>query len=421
MRILVYGINYSPELTGIGKYTSEMTSWLSKQGHDITVVTAMPYYPEWRLHPDYKRKFWHKEIIDGVKVYRCPLYVPARINSVKRIIHEFSFLLAATPLLLMNLFQKKYDLVLSVSPPFHLGLLPLIYSKVRGSKLITHIQDLQVDAAKDLGMINNKQLLNLMFSVEKYFLRNSQVVSTISEGMLANIQKKGIEPGQTCLFPNWVDISFIHPLSKADSLRKAFGYSNDDKIVMYSGNLGEKQGLETLIDVASYFNASSACKFLIVGNGGGRKKLENLAAEAKLTNLKFFPLQSYQDLPALLATPDIHLVLQKKSASDLVMPSKLVSILAAGGFSIVTAVEGSSLYKLVSESETGIIIEPENTALLIKCIEESLKNDLTEFKSNARRYAEGFLAKEPIMKKWEQQLKSTQNQGYLNILGKEIS
>ena len=404
MRILVYGINYSPELTGIGKYTGEMATWLALQGHAVTVVTAMPYYPEWQIHSAYTGKFWHKEILDGVRVYRCPLYVPVTINSGKRIIHEISFLLSAALVFLVNLFQKKYDVVISISPPFHLGLLPFLYSKIRRSVLVTHIQDLQVDAAKDLGMIKNEMLLNLMFSLEKFFLLKSRLVSTISDGMAKKIINKGIPFQKVCFFPNWVDTSFIKPLQKSQSLRSAFGYSNQDIIIMYSGNLGEKQGLETLISVAAYFEEKTDLKFLVVGNGGGRKKLETLSTEARLNNLKFFPLQSYENLPALLATPDLHLVLQKKSASDLVMPSKLVSIFASGGVSIVTAVEGSSLYRLVQESKTGIIIEPECTDLLIKCIEESLKQDLSVFSGNARHYAETVMAKEPIMKRWEAQL-----------------
>ena len=404
MRILVYGINYSPELTGIGKYTGEMASWLAKQDHAVTVVTAMPYYPEWQIHPAYKGKFWHKEFLNEVRVYRCPLYVPDNINSGKRIIHELSFLLSASFVFILNLFQKKYDIVISISPPFHLGLLPFLYSKIRSSVLVTHIQDLQIDAAKDLGMINNEKLLNLMFSLEKFFLRKSRLVSTISDGMAKKIENKGVPFQKICFFPNWVDTSFIRPLQKSESLRKAFGYLNQDIIIMYSGNLGEKQGLETLISVAKYFDEKTDFKFLIVGNGGGRKKLEHLGEEARLTNLKFFPLQSYENLPALLATPDLHLVLQRKSASDLVMPSKLVSILASGGVSIVTAVEGSSLYRLVKESKTGIIIEPENTSLLIECIEETLKQDLLGYSKNARQYALTVLGKEAIMKNWEAQL-----------------
>ena len=139
---------------------------------------------------------------------------------------------------------------------------------------------------------------------------------------------------------------------------------------------------------------------------GAKKSWKLLPLEANLTNIKFFPLQPYEKLSALLATADIHLVLQKKSATDLVMPSKLVSILAAGGCPIVTALPGSTLYEVIDKYQAGILIEPENANALKEGIKKAFANNLDAYKANARRYAEQFLSKENIMKQWEQDLKS---------------
>ncbi len=404
MRILIYGINYSPELTGIGKYTGEMGAWLAQQGHQVSVVTAMPYYPEWKIHQAYKGKWWHTELIDGVKVYRCPLYVPEKVSSVKRIIHEASFLAGLFPVWLKTLFQKKYDVVICLSPPFHLGFFPLLYTKLRGSKLITHVQDLQVDAAKDLGMIKNERFLNAMFSAERYLLKSSAAVSTISLGMQRKLENKGISLSKLIRFPNWVDEKMIRPLAKEQSLRREFGLNQDAKVILYSGNLGEKQGLELIIDVATQFRGRPDVYFLIVGSGGGEAKLKSLVVDAQLTNVLFFPLQPYEKLSALLATADLHLVLQKGSASDLVMPSKLTGILAAGGCAIVTANPGTSLYDVIDTHKAGILIEPESVQALKAGIERALVSDLTVYRTNARTYAEKFLSKESILKDFEQQL-----------------
>ncbi|MGD5271785.1 glycosyltransferase, partial [Xanthomonas citri pv. citri] len=137
-----------------------------------------------------------------------------------------------------------------------------------------------------------------------------------------------------------------------------------DKVILYSGNLGEKQGLEVIIEVALKYYDNKEVYFLIVGSGGGKEKLEQLAKEAGLTQVKFFPLQPYEKLSALLATADVHLVLQKKSAADLVMPSKLTGRLSAGGCSIVTAEPGTSLYTIVEQHKMGILIEPESADAL---------------------------------------------------------
>lgn len=404
MRILIYGINYAPELTGIGKYTGEMGAWFASRGHTVHAVAAMPYYPEWSVHNRYKGKWWHTERLDGVKVYRCPLYVPKNVSSLRRIVHEFSFVAAVFPVWLGSLFRKKYDMVISISPPFHLGILPFLYARIRGAKLITHVQDLQVDAARDLGMIRNKVFLRTLFGLERFLLRNSTAVSTISQGMQKKIVAKGIHANQVIQFPNWVDEGSIQPLPVEQSLRPELGIPLNEQVVLYSGNLGEKQGLEIIIAVATQLRYRKDLHFVICGSGGGKSRLEKLTLAAGLTNIRFLPLQPYEKLSALLATADIHLVLQKKSAADLVMPSKLTGILAAGGCALVTASPGTSLYDVVTDNRLGVVVEPESEHDLLTGLLVALNGNLDEYRANARSYAVEQLAKQTIMERFEHSL-----------------
>ncbi len=402
MRVLIYGINYAPELTGIGKYSGELGAWLARNTHEVEVITAPAYYPQWQVQAAYRGKGWFSEVIDGVNVHRAPLYVPKRVTSVKRMIHEFSFVANSFPYWLNALFQKRYDVIICVAPAFHLAFPALLYAKLRRVPLIYHIQDLQVDAAKDLGMITNRTLLSILFKAEKFILDHCTRVSTISEGMIKKIHAKGIDQAKCILFPNWVDETYIRPVSKADSLRAAFGLSQTDKVVLYSGALGEKQGLELIVEVAQALRHHENLYFVIVGSGGAKAKLEELVERYALTNVRFFPLQPYERLSATLATADIHLVLQKKSASDLVMPSKLTSILAVGGCPIVTALPGTTLYQVVSDHGLGILIEPESVDALRTGIEQALATDLEGYRRKARLYAETYLSRENILKTFEQ-------------------
>ncbi|WP_028295674.1 WcaI family glycosyltransferase [Olivibacter sitiensis] len=405
MRILIFGINYAPELTGIGKYTGEMGAWLAAQGHEVSVVTALPYYPEWEVHPAYKGKRWMREELDGATVYRVPLYVPKVVRARNRMIHEFSFELAIFPVWFRLLLKQKFDVVINVTPPFHLGFYALMYAKLKGAKLITHIQDLQVDAAHELGMIRSKKLIGFMFAFERYLLKKSDLVSSISLGMLKKIYAKGIKPEKCLLFPNWVDGKNVQPLPVQDSLRKDWGIPLSDQVVLYSGNLGKKQGLELILSCAAHFRDNKHLHFVIVGSGGMKEELMARAKCEQLGNVHFYALQPYDKLSALLATADIHLVLQKKSASDLVMPSKLTAILAAGGFALVNAVPGTTLYQVMDKYQLGILVEPESVAALNAGIEQALAMDRSTMQEAARRYALKYLDKEQILHDFEERLK----------------
>ncbi|WP_439555907.1 WcaI family glycosyltransferase [Dyadobacter sp.] len=409
MRVLINGINYAPELTGIGKYTTEMAEWLANNGHDVTVIAAFPYYPEWSIHNNYRNRLWHKEIRNNVTIYRCPLYVPKNVNSKKRVLHEFSFFLSMIPVWLYIAFKIKFDIVISLNPPFHIGLIAVAYTKLFSSKSILHVQDLQVDAAKDLELIKSKFFLNIMFRVERFIMQRASLVTTISSGMKKKIQQKGLPESKVHLFPNWVDETLIRPLPMKDSMRSSLGFSEEDKIILYSGNIGEKQGLEIIVDVASSLAHRSDVHFVICGAGGGKDKLVKLVANSNLGNIHFFPLQPMELFSQLLAMADIHLVLQKQSASDLVMPSKLTGILAAGGCAIVSAVPGTSLYEVVQENNLGILVTPESVSDLLDGITMALNMDLTEYRMNSRRYASAHLSKESVLRKFESSLFELRN------------
>ena len=289
MRILIYDINYAPELTGVGKYTGEMGAWLAKQGHEVRVITAMPYYPEWAVHDRYKGKGWFTEVMEGVTVNRCPLYVPQKVTTLKRILHELSFVLSSLPYWLGILFARPYDVVVCVSPPFQVGLLPTLYSILRNVPLWYHLQDLQVDMAKELGMIKNSRFLDVLFSIEKFILKRCAVVSTISEGMVRKVEDKHVLKMPCLLFPNWVDEQQIKPLSPEASLRDAFGLRQQDTVILYSGSLGEKQGLELIIEAAKHYASRPEIQFLICGSGGGKARLEVLGQYLSVNERDFPP------------------------------------------------------------------------------------------------------------------------------------
>lgn len=412
MKILVFGINYYPELTGIGKYTAEMCSWLAAHHHHVEVITGMPYYPHWQVQQQYRSKWWHTENISGVKVHRCPLYVPKKVSGAKRMVHEFSFLLSSKVYWIKALFSK-YDVVLCICPPFHLGLMGWLYKALKGTPVIYHIQDLQVDAARNLGILKSELLLNILEKCERFILTRMTRISSISEGMKVNILKKGVDEKKYISLPNWVDTAFIQPLPKELSLKEQLGYKPNDRIVLYSGNMGEKQGLEMVLEAAVLLKEERSIHFLFVGEGASKQRMQEFAVQKQLTNIQFLSLLPYHQLPQLLAVADIHLVIQKQLASDLMLPSKLLGILSCGGLALVTATEGTSLYKIIVDNNAGMIIPPEETPSLVNAIRHNIFNDNDTIKQNARKYALNNLNINKILQKFEVEL--------LDLIGKKVN
>ena len=362
---LLIGYNFYPEPTGIGKYSGEMLYWLAKNGYECTAVTAYPYYPYWKIQePYYQKRFGYTSERENfpsggsLNIHRCPMYVPAKPSGIKRMLLDFSFLASAFFKLLQLATSKKIDTVFVVAPSFHFGLLGLIYKKLKKAKFVYHIQDMQIEAARDLQMIKSERAIKALFQVEKYILHSADTISSISPGMVHRIQEKAKAP--VALFPNWTDTELFYPIEDKANLKTEFGFTPTDKIILYSGAIGEKQGLEAIIEAAKNYLQRPEIKFVICGSGPYKKTLQALAVDLGLHNVIFFPLQPFDKFNRFLNAADIHLVIQKANASDLVMPSKITTILAVGGLAIITANEGSGLYSLIHEYNMGLLVQAEN-------------------------------------------------------------
>ncbi|MCB4799011.1 WcaI family glycosyltransferase [Neotamlana laminarinivorans] len=407
-RILLIGYNFAPEPTGIGKYSGEMIQWLAQHGYQCTVITTYPYYPYWKVQePYYKKRFWYtkekEEFSSGGRIttYRCPMYVPEEPTGKKRMMLDLSFMLSAFIQLLKLLFSKKSDVVMTVVPSFQFGLLGCFYKWIRGGKSVYHIQDMQIEAAQDLNMISSKKVVDILFAVERFIFKHTDIISTISEKMVSKVQAKAKK--KVILFPNWSDTEFFKPLINQEDLKTEFGFKANDKVVLYSGAIGEKQGLESIIYAAETLKNQPDIKFVICGTGPYKEKLQELSQNFGLENVHFLPLQPFEKFNAFLNMADLHLVIQKAKASDLVMPSKLTTILSVGGLALITANNDSGLYALTQKYKMGRLVEAENQEALNTGIAEALNGENNEeIKQNARDYAKRYLDINSVMKDFEQ-------------------
>jgi colanic acid biosynthesis glycosyl transferase WcaI len=404
-RILLIGHNFAPEPTGIGKYSGEMMEWLTKKGNDCTVVTTYPYYPHWKIQSPYKNGWYKKEVIsfsecqEKLTVYRCPLYVPKKLSGKNRMLHDFSFLTSMFfAVIKLIFFDKSFDYIITVAPPFHLSYLSIFYRMIKGGKLVYHVQDLQIEAAQESKLLKGNKLFNFLYKAEKIILKQSDVISSISQGMINRIQLKADR--EVMIFPNWVETSVFFPITDKTSLKKNWGYNNDQFICLYSGSIGEKQGLENIICAAEGLKENAKIQFIICGTGPYKSKLEDLVLNKQLKNVTFLPLQDKKHFNDFLNMVDLHLIVQKAFMGDLVMPSKLLAILSSGGVSLVTAEKNTSLQEVIEKFNVGFVVDPDDYIKLTEKILQISKIDYTEKRTNARNYALQYLNIDNVMRQF---------------------
>lgn len=403
MKILVYGINYAPELTGIGKYTAEMAETLAEQGHAVRVVCAPPYYPEWRIASGYAALRYSTEQRRGVALWRAPLWVPSRPSGVRRIVHLASFALSSLPLMLRQALWRP-DVVICIAPSLLNAPAGWLVARMTGAHAWIHIQDYEVDAAFNLGMLKGSLLKRMVLALERGLLKRFDTVSTISGKMIEHAARKGIDTRRLVHFANWADTHSIYPLKRPSELRATLSISSNATVVLYSGNMGAKQGLDVLAEAAQRLVSRDNLVFVFCGNGPARDDL--IARCGGLGNCRFMELQPVSRLNELLNLADIHVLPQRADAADLVMPSKLTGMFASGRAVIAMASPGTELHDVVARR--GVVVPPGDPDALASAI-DALAGDGRErvrLGTAGREFAQAVLSRDAVLRAFEAKLRA---------------
>ena len=282
MKVLVWGINYAPEATGIAPYNVAMCEHLRDKGHEPQMLTTFAYYPEWRKRPEDAGKWYRTDEVRGVPVHRCWHYVPAKVSSLKRIVHEGTFVAGS---FLRGLVLPKPDVMVVVSPPLLLGAAAWLLGKIRGVPFVFHVQDLQPDAAVGLGMLKVGRFTKALYALEAFAYAKATRVSGICQGMLRAFASKGVPEKKRVLFPNGVQTLDDAERPAPGKWRMRQGFGAGDFLAVYSGNLGMKQGLDVLVEAVSLLKERRV-RIVICGQGAAGE-----IARRQLPNLRLLPLQ----------------------------------------------------------------------------------------------------------------------------------
>lgn len=384
MRVLVWGINYAPECTGIAPFNVALCEFLHAAGDDVEMVTTFPYYPAWRKEPHDQGRLYRTDLLNGIRVHRCWHYVPGRVRSWKRILHEASFVFTS---FLRLLSLKRAEVLVVVSPPLLLGAAAWLLGLLKRAPFVFHVQDLQPDAALGLGMLPSGPLTRALYGLEAFSYAKASRVSGISPGMLEAFQRKGVPAAKCVYFPNGIDFSQSPQLGDRGGFRRRLGFGEDQFLAVYSGNLGFKQGLGVLIDAARKLT-DSRIRIVICGEGPQREGLAE--ASRDLPNVHLVPLQDARGYRELLADTDLYLIPQQAGSGQSFLPSKLLNALAASKPVLAVADADSALTRTVEEAGLGRAVRPGDASAVAAAIESMSKQSLEPLGRAGRAFAGRF-------------------------------
>ena len=395
-KITIIGINYYPEDTAIGLYTSQLAAYYNMNGFEVTIVTGFPYYPAWKISSNYSsKKTFYSEVIDGITVYRYKQYVPVNPTFLKRILHLFDFSLGT----LVNIFKiKEVDVVLCIAPFIGSVFLGKILSKIRNAKLWVHIQDFELDAVLESNITENKSInslfFNFLFWIEKKLLNSANLLSTISTSMLLKLQDKTAKEVKLKLLPNWVDLTFINP----DNYKKHSYLQSSKYTILYSGNIGEKQDWDLFLKFVLVLEKELDIAIVVVGNGSKRDWLAKQIVG--VNNVSLHPPVPYGELSDLLCSADLHILFQKMDFIDTVMPSKILAMMGSKRPSLIVGNIKSEVSSIIKDAGGGKYIDSGKLDDILEFIDllKSNKELGNNFGESARKYVSLNFSKKEISK-----------------------
>jgi glycosyltransferase involved in cell wall biosynthesis len=367
MKLLILTQYFPPEVGAPQNRLFELAVRLQNLGIEITVLTAMPNYPQMEIYVGYKNKKYHYEELEGLKIYRSSIYVSRNKSIISRLRNYFSFVISSARVGKRKL--ENFDFLLCESPPLFLGYSALYLARKKNAKLIFNVSDLWPESAEKLGVVSNKILLRFAYNLEARLYKKSVLVTGQTQGICSNINTR-FSNVKTYWLPNGVDLNYYNPDKiESGNWRSENNFKKEDILFLYAGILGIAQGLETILNVAKLKINQKNIKFILIGNGPEKEKLISLKEKLKLENVYFFNAVTKKEMPCILKSVNAAIIpLRKLNLFLGAIPSKLFENLAME-VPILLGVDGEARQLFIEKGNAGYYFEPENSIELAKVIE----------------------------------------------------
>jgi colanic acid biosynthesis glycosyl transferase WcaI len=401
MRILIAGVNYAPEVTGIAPFTTGLAEHLALQGHDVVVATTFPFAPLWRWFEPPPR--WRcRQRVNGVEVWRTKIVLPRRRTAVWRILFDSSIGLTSA---LTALSIRRVDVTICVSPPIQTTLTAAAV-RFKLGKLVILVQDLPTEAAYSVGMLKEGMALRVGRSLEHLAYRRADHVVVICNAFARYIQSVGVVPAKISEIPNWADVASIQPARPDQMMRSRLGAAPGDFLVVHTGNMGSKQDLLNVVATAALLKTDTRVKLALIGDGQEHNRVAEEVSAQRLDNIKLLPLQPSHEFSTVLAAADALLINQAPSVVDSVLPSKLLAYMASGRPVVAAAHPQSTAADLVRRAGCGVVSDPGRPEALAAAIRSMASGDglseaLAVLGTRGRAYVESQFDSGSILRQWD--------------------
>lgn len=388
MKLVILTQYFPPEVGAPQNRLYELAVRLQQKGMTVSVLTAMPNYPQMVVHPGYRGKFHVGERMDGMEVHRAWIYVSKSKGVVSRLLNYFSFVLSSLFVGLVHL--RKQDLLLVESPPLFLGITAFLLAKAKGAKMIFNVSDLWPESAEKLGIITNRFLLNSATVLEEFCYRKAALITGQTQGIVRNISQR-FPDKKVYWLKNGVDLNFYDAgkSGERNAWRAANGYDEKDFILFYGGIIGYAQGLDVILYAAKELEKEENIKFVLLGNGPEKERLLKLKEELGLHNLRFYDAVPKSEMQGIIMDTDASVVpLKRLELFKGAIPSKIFENLALKK-PVLLGLEGEAKELFIDEGRCGLAFEPENSRDLAEKIMRLYSNpDLVrELGENGLKYA----------------------------------
>jgi putative colanic acid biosynthesis glycosyltransferase WcaI len=401
MRVLVIGINYAPEKTSVAPFTTGLCEYLAGKGYEVTVITAFPYYPEWRIWPDYRGRAYLREQTNNVSVRRVWHFVPRRAsNLLQRLAHDFSFTLSV---LLAGLFVGEFDVIYCCCPPPTLALTAYVFAKLRRKPLIIKITDLASDAALATGILKDGMAARLARHIERFAYSKAARIVCLCQAFVDKLTARGVPPAKLQVIPDWADTEAIYPIAGVTAFRRANGLTQEQFLIMHTGNMGKKQDLMNVVRAAELSKGEPELVWLLVGQGEERAAIEEEIRHRKLPNIRLLPLQPRDDMAEMYSAADVLLLNQKAAVEDSVIPSKLLTYMAAGRTILAAVNDRSEAARQIREAQCGVLVRAEDPKALVEAVLALRQDPALRHKlgANGRIYADRYFTKQRVLQDYD--------------------